>query len=36
MNAQNVTALVAFWIVFGVSIGVAGFNYVNRNVKKDA
>lgn len=33
---ENVTALVVFWIVFGVSIGVAGFNYVNRNVKKDA
>ena len=33
---QNLTALIAFWVVFGVAVLVSGFNYVNRNVKKEA
>lgn len=33
---ENLTALIAFWVVFGVAVGVAGFNYVNKQFKGDA
>lgn len=33
---ENLTALIAFWVVLGVAVGVAGFQYVNKQFKKDA
>ncbi|GFR51543.1 hypothetical protein Agub_g13961 [Astrephomene gubernaculifera] len=33
---ENLTALIAFWVVFGLTVGVAGFNYVNKRFKGDA
>jgi hypothetical protein len=32
---ENITALIAFWVVLGVGVGVAGFNYVNTQFKDD-
>ncbi|KXZ49566.1 hypothetical protein GPECTOR_20g421 [Gonium pectorale] len=33
---ENLTALIAFWVVFGLAVGVAGFTYVNKQFKSDA
>ncbi|KAG2429409.1 hypothetical protein HYH02_014064 [Chlamydomonas schloesseri] len=32
---ENLTALIAFWIVLGLGVGVAGFQYVNKQFKGD-
>ncbi|KAG2431527.1 hypothetical protein HXX76_009541 [Chlamydomonas incerta] len=32
---ENLTALIAFWVVLGVGVGVAGFQYVNKQIKED-
>ncbi|GLC67473.1 hypothetical protein PLESTF_000561300 [Pleodorina starrii] len=33
---ENLTALIAFWVVFGLGVGFAGFQYVNKQFKSDA
>ncbi|PNH10611.1 hypothetical protein TSOC_002659 [Tetrabaena socialis] len=33
---ENLNALIAFWAVFGVAVGTAGFTYVNKQFKGDA
>jgi hypothetical protein len=30
---ENLTALIAFWVVLGLGVGVAGFQYVNKQIK---
>ena len=32
---ENLTALIAFWVVLGLGVGVAGFQYVNKQFKSD-
>ncbi|GLI65372.1 hypothetical protein VaNZ11_008923 [Volvox africanus] len=33
---ENLTALIAFWVVFGLAVGAAGFSYVNKQFKGEA